>query len=316
MCPPPLGEGAQLFALETLLPLGGLPDGLLDEYHRPGLGMPAGWAIDARGSRIPLVRWASSSRGLQRIYSAVPSAWLDAAAYPVVIDPDLDVVPVADAMIEGASAATSSSVDNGGATLNVGAMTFGGAPHLWRGYLKFNTASLGPTAQVQQVNLRMYPSVLLATLAWTIYVRQYNWAAHDPLSTGSREAAWDGLLATANTAVLATSTNPAGTFVTSANLGTAWVSLTGNTYYGLWCNQEAGSFSNGQGAYHQYASADNATPANRPLLMVDYLAGYPLSGPLPLRVQLPQPRVGLADTRLVLRARARRTALHTRFKRG
>ena len=176
--------------------------------------------------------------------------------------------------------------------------------------MKFNTSSLGPASTAERVNLQMYPAAVDNYVAWTIYVRQYDWSANDPMASGTREAAWDGLLAAANAGVLATSADPAGTLVTSQDLSTSWVQLEGNTYYGLWCNQEGYSYPANEGGQHQYSSANHATPSQRPLLMIEYLGSYPLSGPVPLRGSLPAPRVSLPDTRVILRSRARRTALN------
>ncbi len=231
----------------------------------------------------------------------MPAAWLAAASFPVVLDPDIDISgSSADGWIAGASAATSTDSDANGTSLIVGGNTFGGAPHLWRSYLKFNTSSLGFGAEVEQVNLKMLPTAMLAYVAWSIYVRQYNWSANDPMGSASREAAWDGLHAAGNAGLLATQANPVGTQVTSQDLPSAWIQVEGDSYYGLWCNQEAYSFPNNQGAYQQYGSANHATPSYRPLLAILYQAGYPRSGPLGLQARLPLPHVSLVDTRLKL----------------
>jgi hypothetical protein len=130
------------------------------------------------------------------------------------------------------------------------------------------------------------------------------------MATGTREAAWDGLLAAANTAVLATSADPANTPVTSQDLPTNWVQVEGNTCYGLWCDQEGYSYPTDQGGQHQYSSANHTTPSQRPLLLVEYVGRYPLTGPVTLRAAFPAARVSLPDTRIILRSRARRTALN------
>lgn len=296
-----------LLVLETLLPLGGFPDGWMDEPSSGKVRFPRGWAQDAAGRRIPLMRWVNE----KRMVSGVPFEWLTQAAFPVVIDPDVEITGhAADGWMEGPNPSTSSTHDSAGININVGSLTFGSAPHVWRGYVKFDTSSLGTGAIVEQANLKMYPFALGAYIPWTIYVRQYNWSANDPMASGTREAAWDGLLAAGNAALLATSTNPAGLHVVSQNLPTDWIQVEGHTYYGLWCNQEGYAFPNNLGGYHQYSSASHTTPIQRPLLMLEYLAGYPRSGPLPLRGVLPRPRVSLVDTRRKLRGRSRRTALH------
>ena len=312
--PPNLDAGkGDLFVIESLLPAGGTPPGLVLEHLIDGVRFAQGWAQDAQGNRIPLLRWVDP-RG-QRLYSGVPVDWLAAAAYPVILDPDIDITgSTADGYIEGASVTTSSTFDSGGVAINVGGRNVSGTPKVWRGYVKFNTSSLGPAAAVQRVNLQMFPVTLNNYVAWTIYARQYDWSANDPMATATREAAWDGLFAAANAAVLATSADPVGTPVISQDLPTEWVQVEGNTYYGLWCNQEGYSYPSNQGGQHQYSSADHTTPGQRPLLMVEYLGSYPLAGPVPLRAALSAPQISLPDTRVILRSRARRTALTAPIK--
>lgn len=302
----------EFFVMESLLLAGSLPHGhAVDQVPEGARHMP-GWAQDAQGNRIPLLRWISGDG--RRLYSGVPADWLAAATYPVVIDPDIDITgDIADGYIEGSSVTTSTTFDSGGVNISVGGRNVGGAPKVWRGYVKFNTSSLGPAAIVERANLQMYPTLINNYVAWTIYVRQYDWSANDPMATGTREAAWDGLLATANSGVLATSTDPAGTPITSQDLPTSWVQIEGNTYYGLWCNQEGYSYPSNQGGQHQYSSANHTTPSQRPLLMIEYLGSYPLTGPVPLRASLPAPRITLPDTRVILRSRERRTALNARI---
>lgn len=312
---PPRLDGGQgdLFVIESLLPAGGVPTGLMKEQLANGIRFPQGWAQDTAGSRIPLLRWVDSSG--RRLYSGVPAAWLAAASYPVVLDPDIDITgSTADGYIEGPSASTSTTFDSSGVTIDVGGRNVGGIPKVWRGYLKFNTSSLGLAATVERVNLQMFPTALNDYVAWTIYVRQYDWSANDPMDAATREAAWDGLYSTANAGVLATSADPAGIPVTSQDLPADWVQTEGNTYYGLWCNEEAYSYPANQGSQHTYSSANHATPSQRPLLMIEYLGSYPLTGPVALRATLPTPRISRPDTRVILRSRERRTALKTKNK--
>ncbi len=297
-----------IFVMESMLPAGGLPAGIVDEKFREGFCLPGGWAQDAQGQRVPVLRWVDESG--RRLYSGVPVDWLANADYPVVLDPDINITAdTADGYIEGSSVSTSTTFDSSGVTINVGGRNVAGVPEVWRGYVKFNTSSLGAASTVERVNLQMYPTAINSYVAWTIYVRQYDWSANDPMATATREAAWDGLAAAANAGVLATSANPAGTPVTSQDLPTTWVQLEDNTYYGLWCNQEGYGYPSNQGGQHQYSSANHSTPSQRPLLMIEYLGSYPSSGPIVLRGSLPAPRITLVDTRVILRSRARKIAL-------
>lgn len=302
-----VGSGG-LFAMESLLPARGIPAGLLAEHTADGLHFPRGWAQDASGRRVPVLRWVDQSG--TRLYSGIPLDWLADASYPVVIDPDINITgETADGYIEGSTTSTSTTFDSSGVSVSVGGRNEGGTPKVWRGYVKFNTSSLGPASTAERVNLQMYPSAINDYVAWTIHVRQYDWSANDPMASGTREAAWDGLGTTANAGILATSADPAGTPVVSQDLPTAWVQLEGNTYYGLWCDQEGYSYPTNQGGQHQYSSANHTTPNQRPLLRVEYLGSYPLSGSVPLRSSLAAPRVLLPDTRVILRSRTRRTSL-------
>lgn len=315
--PKPPAEKDALLVIESLLPAGGLALDALGEAQRPGLRFPLGWAYDAAGARLPLTRWVQAGPEGQRLYSGVPYAWLQQARFPVVLDPDIDISGhIADGTIWGATAGTSVGQSAYGQQLTAGGGTISGEPHVWRGYLKFDTSSLGYAAEVEQVNLQLYVVACLVYVAWTIYVRQYNWSANDSFSPATREAAWDGLFASPNVAAIGSSSHPAGSYVTSPNLPTAWVEVQGATYYGLWASQEAYGYPNNQGGRHDYGSADNSNPLFRPLLALEYLAGYPRSGPLPLRARLLPPRPRRADTRRKLSARARRTAFRARLGRG
>ncbi|MBX3047695.1 MAG: DNRLRE domain-containing protein [Anaerolineales bacterium] len=315
--PPAPAERDALLVVESLLPAGGFPAGWLGEAQRGALRFPMGWAQDAAGQRLPLARWVQVDKQGQRLYSGVPYDWLQQAKFPVVLDPDIDISGhVGDGTIWGANPSTSSGQTNTATQLTVGGRLASGEPYVWRSYLKFDTSSLGLAAVVEKANLTLYVVTLQSYVAWTIHLRQYNWSAHDAFSAGTREAAWDGLLAASNTAVMGTSSNPVGTYLTTADLPTAWINILGNTYYGLRCNQEGYGYPNNQGGMHEYASANHGNPLYRPVLALEYLAGYPRSGPLPLRARLLPPRPRLADTRQRLSARARRTALTARIARN
>lgn len=308
-------DGA-LFVMESLVPNGGFPDGWVGEHGQDIARFPLGWAQDAQGIRTPVMRWTVTEGPIQKIYTGVPVEWLATATYPVLIDPDVEITgDTADGSIEGSSSSTSTLYDTTSSSFNVGGRTFGGYPHLWRGYLKFDTSSLGPSAEVELVNLKVFPASINTYVGWTIYVRQYDWSANDPLSNANRESAWDGLYSVSNSALLATSSNPAGVHVTSQNLPNSWIAIEGNTFYGLWCNQESYAFPANQGGLHQYSSGNNVTPIERPLLIIEYLAGYPRSGPISLRASLPSHQASLVDTRIKLRARARLTSLTAAIRR-
>lgn len=310
-------ERDALLVVESLLPAGGFPQGWLGDAQRGALRFPMGWAQDAAGGRLPLVRWVQQDPGGQRLYSGVPFDWLQGAKFPVVLDPDIDISGhVGDGSIWGANTTTSSGQTSTATQLTVGGRTASGEPYVWRSYLKFDTSSLGLAAMVERANLTLYVVTLQNYLAWIIHLRQYNWSAHDAFLAATREAAWDGLFAAANTAVMGTSSNPVGSYLTTPDLPTAWINILGNTYYGLRCNQEGYGYPNNQGGMHEYASSNHANPLYRPVLALEYQAGYPRSGPLPLRARLLPPRPRLADTRQRLSARARRTALTARIARN
>lgn len=304
------GPAGALLAIESLLPGRRFADGILEGDRVGDFHFRQGWAHDAEGVRVPVMRWATTRGGLQRVYSGVPLAWLQEAAYPVVVDPDFSG-DMADAMIEGPNTSTSSVVSNGTSLVSVGGRTYSSTPHVWRSYFKFDTSSIGASSTVDQANLRMMPENINAYVSWEIYVRKFDWSGHDPLSNANREAAWDGLYSAPNDSSLATQANPPGTHVTSGNLATSWVNKSGDTYYGLWNNQEGYSFPNNQGAAHVYYTAESGTPSYRPLLIVEYTLGNPKPSSVPAELVVLGPEIAQYDTRVKLRASQKNTALST-----
>lgn len=304
------GPGGALFAIESLLPGRRFPDGLVEEAKIGDFHFRQGWARDAEGAQVPVMRWALTRGGLQRVYSGVPLAWLQEAVHPVVVDPDFSG-DTADAMIEGPNISTSSVVSNGTSLVAVGGRTYGGSTHVWRSYLKFDTSSIGAGSMVDQVNLRMMPENINAYVSWVIYVRRFDWGAYDPLSNANREAAWDGLYSSPNDSSLATQADPPGTHVTSGNLSTSWVNKSGATYYGLWNNQEGYPFPNNQGAQHVYYVSESGTPSYRPLLIVEYTLGNPKPLAVPASAVVLSPEIAQYDTRVKLRASRKVASLST-----
>jgi hypothetical protein len=308
---PKVDGSSGILVMESDVPRRSFPDGWVDEHKEGGFNFPPGWAEDADGVRIPVMRWTEMVDGRQKLYSGVPLEWMEKAKYPVVIDPDIELEgDSADGNIEGVTTATSTSSGSTATSMNIGSRNFSSSQHVWRGYIKFDTSSLGPSAIVERARIKTYVMNWNTNINWSIYVRQYNWAANDPMAAGTREAAWDGLAAASNTVLFATQAIASYTHVTSPDLPTDWVEIEANTYYGFWCNQEGYQHANGQGSLHAYATAEHATPEFRPLMIIEYLAGYPRGGPLSLKARFPAALIKLQDTRIKLRARARNTSLN------
>lgn len=161
-------------------------------------------------------------------------AWLNAAVYPVVIDPDFSAN--AAAFVRGANVdwATAKSTAAGiGYTFYIGIDS--GNRRIYRFFLRFDTSSIGAGATVTQVNYGMTCTADAFGTDTDIIIKKYNWSGQDPLATGNMETAYDGCLAAdaddniwRNTLGISINTQ-----YTSGNLSTAWVSKTGSTYYGL-----------------------------------------------------------------------------------
>jgi len=207
--------------------------------------------------------------------------WLDAAAYPVTIDPDFagasDSVAVygnntnfADARSSSASAYTF-----GTAYKYLGWIYTAPNWRIYRNYHKFDTSSIGAESTVTQVNLTMTSINVYVSADYDIYIVKYDWSAFDEdiTNTTNRETAWDALLTSdietwCNRLDLAVNTPE-----TSGNLDTTWINKTGTTYYGIITEGDRTNVSAEANHLHRMCGVSYSTESYRPKLTVTYTTG-------------------------------------------
>jgi len=208
-------------------------------------------------------------------------AWLDAAKYPVVIDPDFTGL-IADGFIEGNNATYTTARDtstNSGYTnwsyFIVGqSKTYYETYYVYRSYLVFDTSSIGANI-VGQVNLKMTVRNDYSTAAdFDVQIVKYNWSEWESNQTNTtyRETAYDGVLVSDADDAIWLNTNGISNDTTyiSGNLSTAWINKTGKTYYALRSSRDlAGEVPSGDELLRIY-SREVTTGSYRPVLSVTY----------------------------------------------
>ena len=263
------------------------PDGWLNDYQEGEYQFPIPTAWSQAGRPAPVRRYARNVGGNQFIYTGIPVSWMqNPGRYPVTFDPDF-AGSTADGNVEGrdvttyaTARSTSYSYVTSGTYFLVGQTYEGGKGEpgyrVFRGFLKFDTSSIGAGSTVTQVNLKLVSPVDSSVTDFDVQIVKQDWSAQDPLSDANREAAFDNCLAGTldggspwrNTLSMAINTQYA-----SPNLDTAWVNKTGNTYYSLNSSRDTGNNTPTGAEYIQIASQENATSGYRPVLTVAYTAG-------------------------------------------
>ncbi len=122
------GLAGDYFVYETAVPPGIFPLGALrGDFVAGGLRFPAGRAIDAAGRIFALERFVTAYGESQRVYTGLPLATMQAAAYPLLLDPTINVsATTADGEVRGqagtyaAARTTSTSLDVSSADFGVG----------------------------------------------------------------------------------------------------------------------------------------------------------------------------------------------------
>lgn len=197
--------------------------------------------------------------------------WLDAAAYPVTIDPDF-AGGSADGWITSyfvnnwAASRTDGKSINTTNTLLVIRQRYA-APYYgkYRSYLLFDTSSIGSSSTVTQVNLKTYVTQAAST---PVYIIKQDWSSQNPLSTDNMDTAFSNTITSdKDSASLDLSTTGAKT---SGNLSTTWVSKTGTTYYALILDTDYDNTESTDQYYIEIASQAHATESYRPVLSVTY----------------------------------------------
>lgn len=206
-------------------------------------------------------------------------AWLDKATYPVVIDPDF-AGSTNDAHVYSLNStyATARSTSIGftnDVNLDVGQWKNGINYLCIRAFLKFDTSTIPDDNTVTQVNLKLVCITDNSATDFDVQIVKHDWTSQDPISAGTREAAFDNCLAgTADDAIWRnTSGMSLNTQYASGNLTTDWISKTGATYYSLRSNRDFDATSPTDAEYISLGSASNATAGYRPVLTVLYTAG-------------------------------------------
>ena len=255
--PPTTAEAKYLIASES----GELPS----KYKRSDIT-----AVDADGAVHEFVNLGQFKK------------WLDAAAYPVTIDPDF-AGGTADITIAGTNAdyttarATATAINiTGTSRLSVGQALESPGYWIMRSVLLFDTSSIG-TNTVSQVNLKLVATQDVSQRNFDIQIVKQDWSGQNPITTENRDAAFDGCLAgTADDSIWRNSNGMnVNTQYASGNLATDWVNTTGTTYYSLRSSLDVASSAptaNNQD-YVGFASANHATESYRPVLTVTYTAG-------------------------------------------
>jgi len=251
--PPTTAEAKYLIASES----GKLPS----KYKRSDIT-----AIDADGAVHEFVNLGQFKK------------WLDAAAYPVTIDPDF-AGGTADGFYYGNHASDYSiarSTASAGSTTNQSDAAVGQrysttlGVRVYRSFFLFDTSSIGSDSTVTQANLKI-KVMFYETPAthFDIQVVKFNWGGK------TVEEIYDGILAgDEDDAILTNTSSGAGT-KTSGNLSTAWINKTGTTYYGLRSSRDYSNTSPSVDTNERAGLyfADSSTEAYRPVLTVTYTTG-------------------------------------------
>ncbi|MBN2503154.1 MAG: hypothetical protein JXB38_20420 [Anaerolineales bacterium] len=313
--PPNLaGAADDLLVLEASMPSGSFPNGWLEDHSRKGYRFPVGQAWDADFNQVAVKRWVAQTGNAQQVYSGVPLGWLDQARYPVVIDPDFSG-DSGDGQIEGGNTnyalarTTPSSHSTSGIVVNTGQSASGGVFLVYRGFFKFNTATIGGSATILQVNLQLTFSLVVSDPAFNVDVVRCDWSGQDPLTSANRTAAYNSVISSVKDATIAnTGSATTNTPYLSPGLDTDYVDPNGATYYATRSSRDYSSVPPNYSERVLIHTREASTVAYRPLLIVVYDPG-PTA-----RFVVPAPGIGLYDTRIKLRACARRTALKTKVR--
>lgn len=272
--PPPTGLGSNdWFVMETVVAGLSLPEGERDEWNLNGYRFPKPVAWDADGNFAPIFRRVRSVGGELRVYTGIPIAWLDGAAYPVTIDPDI-TGSTADAEVNSSStvyatARSTSGTHLNGTTNRVGQAIVSTTYVCYRTFLKFDTSSISPDT-VTGVVLAMVCTTDASTTDFDVQIVKQDWSGQDPIGAGNRETAYDNCLSGTADANIWRNTSGMSTGVQydSGALDTAWVNTTGNTYYSLRSSRDFGNTTPTGYEVVILGAADHATAGNRPVLKV------------------------------------------------
>jgi len=275
--------------MDTIIPGLDIPDGWIEADIKIGDGwlrLPTAYQADSRIAGDAR-HYAKKVDGVQHIYTGVNSLWLWDAKYPVIIDPDYtgstdDGVVHAYGANYAASRATSSYASITDTTIPVGMEHYSTYWNVFRAGLKFDTSGIGSGQVVTQVNLKLQTTASGLSYNFDVQINKQNWAAQEPLTNATkREQFWDGVLAATEDDSLFGNTATVGSngSHTSGNLDTSWVEMEGVTYYSLINGHDYDNTAPTGYEWIYIATANNATSAYRPVLIVTYeAASEPITG--------------------------------------
>jgi hypothetical protein len=200
-----------------------------------------------------------------------PFSWLKTADYPVTIDPDTYYGETTDGWLLGQNATYSVARDNS-TNLVATYIRVGQYPTytIARGYLEFNTSGINDDMAVTQANLYLMAINDSSLTDFTLRIHKYNWTS--PLAAGTREADYDGALASTFDANWK---NTADIFpfqlYGSDNLDTTWIQKgETKTKYALLSDRDVigSGTAPTQSEWINIADQGNATPEYRPYLSI------------------------------------------------
>lgn len=194
---------------------------------------------------------------------------LEAARYPVVIDPDF-AGGTADGHIisQSKTYSTAHTVGTAGTTAETISIGQRIQPAEYfrctRGYLLFDTSSIGAGSTVTQVNLVISLYGDYSTQDFTVLICKQDWSAG--LDNTRFVATLTADLDDADFGDSSGYSHP----LTSGNLSTSWVSKTGTTYYSLISDRDRAGTQPGGNEYILTETADRTVESRRPVLTVAY----------------------------------------------
>lgn len=262
--------------IETVVTGITFPDGWMDtEYIADGYYFHLPTAHDANNNSPVTRRYALNSGGIQYLYTGVPASWLQAAAYPVDIDPDFSETGT-DTYVYGSDAtysvarSTSTSYLDVATTVTVGQSNISGF-NVNRAFLRFDTTAL--SGSIASVRLRLVAvNDYSIDSDFDVQIVKQDWSSQYPISDANRETAYDNCLSGTldnsiwrNTLGLSINTQ-----YSSGALDTSWPVSGGITYYSLRSSRDASGTQPGASAQEHItiASVRHATTSYRPVLVI------------------------------------------------
>ena len=249
-------------------------DGWLDAFDADGFHFAAPNARDANGKPLPARRYARKSGQTQYVYTGVPVADLASAGCPVVIDPDFSAT--ANYRVRGLStsyATAQATSDYYSASISVGQYYSNPNYTCYRGFIDFDTSSIGAGATINQVNMTLtcIPTDESDT-DYDIKFGHYDWSAWeaDIANATKRETAYDGaIVAPLDSGIWRnTSGMSVNTPYISQNLDTTWIVKTAKTYYTILSDRDIAATTPTGPELIDLADLLHATPSYRPVLAV------------------------------------------------